>query len=144
MKMLKKLLASASAIAVSAGVVWAAGVYTPGFPIVGEGSYCASHDGTGSQCSVTVAAGPALTGNELVPADTGLASGANPQTVAVPASVLAGATWSTPRNLLGNGALNGTQVNGTSTVTGATTSSPTYAALIADRWILDTNVTSGA
>ena len=87
---------------------------------------------------------PYMTGNELVPADTGLAQGIVPETITLPSSALAGATYGSPRNFLGNGSMLGTQVNGTSTVTCATTSSPTTAALSADRWVCDANVGSGA
>ena len=102
---------------------------------------------TPNNCNSTVPAGPALTGNEYYPADTavpGAVTQTAPSTILVPGSAIAGSTWMNGRNLLGNGALNGTQVNGTATVTGATTSAPTSAALIADRWVLDTNVGSGA
>jgi hypothetical protein len=84
------------------------------------------------------------TGTEVVPADTGLAGGVFPQTVTMPPSVIAGTTWGSPRNFLGNGALNITNTQGTATVTCATTSAATTAALSADRWMCDANVGSGA
>ena len=75
---------------------FAAGLW-PNFPIVGGATYCAgsSSSATGSiiglvtGCPNQVPAGPAaLTGTEHFPADTGLASGINPQTVLVtPASL---------------------------------------------------------
>lgn len=112
----------------------------------GQGPYAVvpgSTQGTGQGiCAQTVPAGPALTGNETVPADTN--SGAQPYTITIPAAQLAGLTWNTPRNLLGNGALAITNTNGTATVTNAQTSAMTVAALSADRWGLDTNVASGA
>jgi hypothetical protein len=140
----RKMLAGAlgvGVLALSALGALATG-YFPGFPIAGGASYCAGTSVSGT-CAVTVPAGPVLTGNELVPADTQLPSGQQPQTVLIPTGAIAGATWTNSRNLLGNGALNGTQVNGTSAVTCATTSSPTTAALSADRWVCDVNVGSG-
>lgn len=57
----------------------AAGLWQ-GFPIVGGASYCGST--VNGVCSQTIAAGPSIvTGNELVPADTGLPNGQQPQTV---------------------------------------------------------------
>jgi hypothetical protein len=150
---------------------YAAGMWST-LPMVGQSSFCASNvsgvvtpgsqgpyaivpgstQGSGQGiCAQTVPAGPALTGLESIPADeypanavTTAQGGSSPQTVTIASSVLAGATGGNPRNFLGNGALNSTQVNGTSTVTGATTSAPTIAAIGADRWIIDTNVGSGA
>jgi len=126
--------------------VHAAGLW-PNFPIVGGASYCSSFNqpggpGTPQQCTNTVPAGPPMTGLEQVPADT-RTTGGGPQTVLVPLSQAAGSTWGTPRNFLGNGALNITNTNGTSTVTCATTSAMTVAALSADRWGCDANVGSG-
>ena len=48
----------------------------------------------------------------------------------------------TPRNLLDNGAF-AVQQEGTGTKTCATTSAPAVTAIVADRWVCDTNVTSG-
>lgn len=63
-------------------VAYAAGLF-PNLPIVGGASYSAG--------LVTVPAGPSLplTGNELIPADTAIASGAAPQTVLVKPGALA-------------------------------------------------------
>lgn len=96
MKLMKRKLAVGAALAAAIFAVpfaYAAGMF-PGFPIVGGSSYCSSYSGTGSgsitsgnfsgasNCNVTVPAGPTIvTGNELIPADTGLASGQSPQTV---------------------------------------------------------------
>lgn len=154
-------LAAVAAVLVAVGaatLAHAAGLFN-GFPVGNGASYCSGYSAfpsgtttpgtlpTPNQCNSTVPAGPALTGNEYYPADTavpGATTQTQPPTVLVPGTALAGMTYATPRNLLGNGALLGTQVNGTATVTGATTSAPTTAAISADRWVLDTNVTSGA
>lgn len=81
-----------------------AGFWNSSWPIVSGASYCAGSStagvpGTTPVCNVTVPAGPtALTGSELIPADTGLASGQQPQSVLIkPASIGAGPTqYSTP------------------------------------------------
>jgi hypothetical protein len=140
-----------------APVAYAAGLFN-GFPVPNGASYCSGYSGyptsattpgvnaTPNNCNSTVPAGPALTGNEYYPADTavpGSVQTGQPVTVLVPGSAIAGSTWMNSRNLLGNGAFNGTQVNGTTTVTGATTSAPGTSALGADRWVIDTNVASG-
>ena len=117
---------TAAALIINApGLLRAAGDY-PGLPQVGIPQY------------------QFPTGTEVVPADTGLAGGVFPQTVTMPPSVIAGTTWGSPRNFLGNGALNITNTQGTATVTCATTSAATTAALSADRWMCDANVGSGA
>lgn len=84
----------AAALLLASSLALGAGLF-PGLPIVGGASYCSSVSGTGgggqfgSTCNVTVPAGPsALTGNELIPADTQLPSGQSPQTVAIPTSRL--------------------------------------------------------
>ncbi len=89
MKLMKRKLAVGAALAaafvamVAVPLAYAAGMF-PGLPIVGGASYCSSYSGTtaGATCNVTVPAGPTVvTGNELIPADTQLASGRQPQTV---------------------------------------------------------------
>lgn len=53
-------------------------------PIVSGAAYCALYAGDGVTCAANVPAGPtALTGNELIPADTKLPGGNQPQTVYV-------------------------------------------------------------
>src|ERR1035441_1218775 len=91
----------------------AAGLWSM-LPIVGQPSFCGSYvsgvglpasqgpfgvvpgstQGTGSGiCGQTVPAGPrARTGEELIPADTGLVGSAPPQTVAIPSGMLGGST----------------------------------------------------
>jgi hypothetical protein len=86
---------------------------------------------------------PYITGNENVPADTLLPGGAFPQTVTIPSSAI-GATWGTPRNFLGNGALNITNTNGTGTVTCAQNAAIATTGLSADRWGCIANVAVGA
>lgn len=101
----------AFAVVASAVVLNAAGLF-PGFPIVGQGSYCSTNvtagvPGTAAVCGgATVPAGPtALTGSELVPMDTQLAQGAQPQTVTATTATLAafGSGSSDPKNLIRNG-----------------------------------------
>lgn len=95
-------VAAVALLAISTAV-FAAGSYST-LPIVGGASFCASTvSGTGSLggatgqgqgtsgsiCAQTIPAGPPiLTGTELVPADTGLAGGASPQTVVIPMASL--------------------------------------------------------
>ena len=59
----KKIWAGLVAFGLMAGVAWGAGLYTPGLP------------------QVTLSSG--ITGNELIPADTQLPGGINPQTEAI-------------------------------------------------------------
>jgi hypothetical protein len=79
MTKLKIALASFALIAF-AGI--ASGQYWPSLPIVGGSSYCSSY-GNNNTCTNTVPAGPALTGNETIPADTNLANGSQPQSVKI-------------------------------------------------------------
>jgi hypothetical protein len=107
---LKVLLAAAMALFVAPLLAYAAGNWST-LPIVGQPSFCASTvtgvvlptnqgpfgvspgstQGTGvGICGQTVPAGPpALTGAELIPADTVLPNGAPPQTVVVPSNLFA-------------------------------------------------------
>lgn len=86
MKFSKSLLAGAMCAVLAAGGAIAAGLF-PGFPIAGGPSYCSSYSNN-TFCTNTVPAGPALTGTELVPADTLLPGGLQPQTVSVPTAAL--------------------------------------------------------
>ncbi len=71
-----------------------AGFWNNSWPIVGGASYCAGSStagvpGTTPVCNVTVPAGPTvLTGTELIPADTALASGRQPQSVLISMAAL--------------------------------------------------------
>lgn len=60
----------------------------PNVPQVDSPSYCQST--VNGVCVSTIPAGPALTGNETVPADTNLASGGQPQTVKIDIQSLGG------------------------------------------------------
>lgn len=76
---MKRLGIAAIALTIISSAVLAAGLFL-GYPIVGGASYCSTT--VNATCTNTVPAGPtAVTGNELVPADTELAAGRNPQTV---------------------------------------------------------------
>jgi hypothetical protein len=76
---MKKYLLSLGFIAGLGSIAFAAGQF-PGYPIVGGAAYCSSVQN--GVCVNTVPAGPtAITGNELVPADTQIAGGSPPQTV---------------------------------------------------------------
>ncbi len=80
--------AVAAALVASTLLAHAAGMFA-NLPIVGGVAYCALYAGDGTTCAGSVPAGPtALTGNEKVPADTGLAGGASPQTVYIDVSSL--------------------------------------------------------
>lgn len=57
-----------------------------GFPIINGASYCSSY--TNSTCSNTVAAGPALTGDETLIVNTNIGGGASPQTALVDVTTL--------------------------------------------------------
>lgn len=99
--MLKRARSAAiavSALILTSGILYAAGNYST-YPIVGGSAFCVSTVGVngqagntgqgggaagtnGAYCAQTVPAGPPIvTGTELIPADTGLAGGAPPQTV---------------------------------------------------------------
>lgn len=95
---LSRWIAGAVALLGVSTVAFAAGMFS-NLPIVGGAAYCALYAGDGVTCTGNVPAGPtALTGNELIPADTGIAGGASPQTVLIDVSTLgAGPTqYSTP------------------------------------------------
>ena len=107
----------------------ASGIFTNGVPPAG-----------GTQYPTTLP----LTGNELIPADTQLPSGQNPQSEAISVSQLAGFATpaSEPKNYLSNAAM-AVASAGTGVLPGGTTTL-SYANRIADRWFVDTNVGSGA
>ena len=124
MKLRHLALAGALLSAIGIYAAHAAGIF-PGFPSVGN--------------TTAQTPGPSYS----IPMDTGIAGGVAPQTVLVPAAVV-GNYGGTPRNYLGNGALNITNSNGTSTVTCAQNAAITTAALSADRWGCIANVAVGA
>ena len=104
---LSRYFAAGAAVFAAGTIAWGAGLFST-LPIVGNPSFCASNvSGVGSTvspyvmvpantqgtssgiCGQTVPAGPpALTGNELIPADTGLTGSAPPQTVTIPSGML--------------------------------------------------------
>lgn len=100
---LLSLAVGLGALAAASTLAFAAGNWST-LPIVGGASFCAGNvtagvPGTPSVCNQTVPAGPtSLTGNELIPADTNLPSGQQPQSVVIkPAMLNAGPTqFSTP------------------------------------------------
>jgi hypothetical protein len=151
------LIASAAIITAA----YAAGLF-PGFPIVGSPTYCTSIAGTGTgtgsatfnnpvnpqnfgqgtpgntgsfaaNCNAFAPAGPStLTGLELIPADTQLASGQNPQTVLIPSGILGS---STNRLIGGDMTTNLAQrLNTTKGIAALAGLSPTAAVMTADRW----------
>jgi hypothetical protein len=84
---LSGLLAAALTVGLIAPAL--AGGQFGNLPIVGGAAYCALYAGDGTTCQGNVPAGPsALAGTEKIPADTGLASGASPQTVVVTPNTL--------------------------------------------------------
>lgn len=102
-----RYLAAGTAIVAAAGIAWGAGMFST-LPIVGQPAFCGSIIGAGpvqsgltgtgagttitgsTICGQTIPAGPAqLTGNELIPADTGLVSGPT-QTVTIPSGMITG------------------------------------------------------
>lgn len=110
------------------GVATAGGFFTNGMPQAGNSPY-----------TYTLP----LTGAELVPADTQLTGGQSPQSEAISIAQLGAAGLApTPRNFLDNGAMAVAQ-QGTGIITGGTTTI-TGLQFAADRWFIDTNVSSGA
>lgn len=88
MKLTRGLLAAALLTVGLTGAVFAEGMFSK-LPVVGGAAYCALYAGDGTTCAGNVPAGPtALTGNELIPADTKLPNGQSPQTVYVDVSSL--------------------------------------------------------
>lgn len=118
--------------AISAAI--AAGAYSQ-FPIVGvpADTDCQSY-GNGGVCNQYRPAGPNyLTGNEIIPADTQLPNGANPQTVDIPVSMLGlGQAGSFTNALIGGDFSTNLWQRGTSFAA----ATPTTAAYTADRWFM--------
>ena len=131
--------------------LWAAGNWST-LPIVGSPSVCVSNvSGTGGPtapylivpgstqgttqgiCGQVMPAGPiALTGSELIPADTGLALGAPPQTVVIPSGLLGSAS-----NRLVGGDFDtnlAQRLNTAKGITALANVTPTAAIITADRW----------
>src|SRR5579859_5886132 len=128
---LKKLSLATAALAASIGVALAGGAFN-GFPIVGDpgNDVCLSF-GNNGVCNQFSPAGPAtITGNENIPADTGLASGQNPQTVLIPSALLGSYNARINRLIGGDFGTNLWQ-RGTTPVSAAT---PSTTVIGADRW----------
>ena len=92
---MKKIALLALALVLGSSSAYAGGTF-PTVPIAGGSAYnCSS--GNGVQ-TCTVPAGPSVTGNELMPADTSLTGGLYPQTVLIPLNQVRAATYaqSTP------------------------------------------------
>ncbi len=137
MNLRTKLVAGLAAVAMLTASAYAAGMF-PGFPIVGAPAYCTSSTtagvpGTATNCTTTAPAGPpAITGNELIPADTQLSQGQSPQTVLIPSGLLAAQGQGSSRNLLiGGDFTTNLWQRGTTPVSAAT---PTTSVIGADRW----------
>src|ERR1039457_7157258 len=82
----RSYILSSVAILATVSIAYASGNWST-LPLVSGASFCASQTTffAGQSCAQTVPAGPtALTGLELVPADTAIVNEAPPQTVAVP------------------------------------------------------------
>jgi len=95
MKRLKVVGLAVAGLTISS-IAYAAGMF-PDYPVVGGATYCAGSSqsavgtiiGSITGCPNQVPAGPTVvTGNEQIPADTRLSSGANPQTVLIPMASL--------------------------------------------------------
>lgn len=129
---MKRIALGLAALVAVVGIAGAAGQFR-GYPIVGGASYCGgfSTGPTGQVCTVTVPAGPpATTGMELVPADTELPSGQQPQTVTLP-SALVGSLNVRINRLIGGDFTTNLWQRGTTPVSAA---SPSTTVIGADRW----------
>lgn len=73
--MFKRLLPTLAILAVAGVAAYAQ--WAPNAPNIGGPAYCSST--VNASCVNTVPAGPALTGNETIPADTNASGGQNPQ-----------------------------------------------------------------
>src|ERR1700678_3505303 len=146
MNLTRKGLIAVGLLAAAASAALAAGNYLT-YPIVGQPSFCASgnpsgpgvggttgQQGSPNTCVQTVPAGPtALTGAELIPADTGVVGGPT-QSVTIPSGLL---TNDGLRNRLIGGDMTTNLNQVSSTTKGIATlagMSPTAAVITADRW----------
>lgn len=131
--MYKKLALGSVALIATVGIALAGGAFN-GYPIVGDpGNTTCLSLGNGGVCNQFSPAGPTgVTGNELIPADTGNLNGANPQTVDIPVSLLGN---SVNRLIGGDMTTNLNQrpstTKGVASIAGL---SPTAAVITADRW----------
>lgn len=127
------ILSTVVALLASVGIAFGGGAFN-GFPIVGDpgNDVCLSF-GNNGVCNQFSPPGPTgVTGNELMPADTGLPNGQNPQTVRIPVSILGN---STNRLIGGDMTTNLAQrFNTTKGIAALAGLSPTAAVITADRW----------
>jgi hypothetical protein len=87
--LLSGLLAAVLTVS-SIGVAFAGGLFQ-NLPVVGASStaFCSLFRGDGVTCAQNTPAGPSIvTGNELIPADTQLTGGSQPQTVRLPLAAI--------------------------------------------------------
>lgn len=129
---MKRLALGVAALVACVGLAFGAGQF-PNYPIVGGASYCGGYSTgpTGQVCVVTVPAGPATTtGLELIPADTEIANGGQPQTVTIP-SPLIGSINAKANRLIGGDFFTNLWQRGTTPVSAA---SPSTTVIGADRW----------
>jgi hypothetical protein len=90
MKLTRSFGLGVAALFAATLVAFAAGNWS-NLPVIGASgtAYCALYQGNGTTCVGFVPAGPSVvTGNELVPADTQLANGIQPQTIRLPMAAL--------------------------------------------------------
>lgn len=145
----RTLLCAVAAVSAAGSLAWAAGSWST-LPIVGSPSFCGSIIGSGPSqsgitgqgagavgvgagtiCGETIPAGPpTASGTELIPADTGSAGGAPPQTVVIPSALLGPQNAKVNRLVGGDFGTNLWQ-RGTTPLSGV---SPTAARMSADRW----------
>lgn len=131
---LRSALVAGLALVTASSIAWAAGSWST-LPIIGDPGHCGGTTsttvgGTGTVCSTNIPAGPpAITGVELIPADTSLANGAPPQTVTIPSSLLGSINAKVNRLIGGDFATNLWQ-RGTSFAS----ITPTTSTITADRW----------
>lgn len=127
--MFKRLGLSSLAVMLTTAIVLAGGAYS-NFPIIGipADTDCQSY-GNNNVCNQYRPAGPtSLTGNEIVPSDTQLPGGQNPQTVDIPVYLIGSAAL---KNAIVGGDFSTNLWQRGTTFTALT---PTTAAYSADRW----------
>lgn len=130
----RKKLVLGLAVLIGSSVIAIAGGAFNGFPIVGDpGNTTCLSLGNNGVCNQFSPAGPTgLTGEELIPADTGLLNGQNPQTVLIPSGLLG----SSQNRLIGGDMTTNLaqRLSTTKGIASVATLSPTAAVMTADRW----------
>ncbi len=138
---INKLVISCAALVGAVGIAASAGLFW-GYPIVGGSSYCISYQNptvvngvvtSQGTCTSTAPAGPsAMTGNELLIADTQLPGGQTPQTVYMPSGFLTQHGQGSSRNaLIGGDFVTNLWQRGTTPISATTAATAAYSA---DRW----------